>query len=285
MTDKLTGLLSTITQGKRLKPIYGMISGLPGVGKTSFCAQAPNPIFLGLEEGTYQLDVSRFPQAKSIKELLDQINALSSEAHPYKTVVFDTVDRIEELIWNQVCREGHVDSITEYAGGFGQGYVRACEIWRGVMGEASKLSQRFHVLLTGHVMVKAFQDPALSGGYDRYQLKIHEKSAGVIRESLDLMLFATFRTELVRDRKTKEVRALTDGSRTMYTEFRPSFLEAKNRYNLPFEMPLDWKILSRTIRAFYNSKPAEESPKPVTQAVTQPNEQTQNPNDPVNSKI
>jgi hypothetical protein len=273
MTDKLTGPLSTITHGKKLKPVYGMISGLPGVGKTTLCANAPSPIFLGLEEGTYQLDVSRWPQAQSLKELLDQITVIGSEPHPYKTVVFDTVDRLEELIWNQVCREGKCDSITEYAGGYGMGYVRAAEIWRGVMKEATKLAQKFHVLLTGHVMVKTFQDPSLSSGYDRYQLKIHEKSAGVIRESLDLMLFATFKTELVRDRKTKEVRAVTDGSRTIFTEFRPAFLEAKNRFNLPFEMPMEWPVISKAIRAFYNPELPPPAPAPQPEPPSTINEE------------
>jgi hypothetical protein len=257
----LSGALAQITTGRKLKPIYGMISGLPGVGKTTLAAHAPKPIFLGLEEGTLQLDVSRWPQAQSLNELLDQITAIANEPHPFKTVVFDTVDRLEELIWNQVCREGHVDSVTEYAGGYGMGYVRAAEIWRGVMREAAALAKRFHVLLCGHVAVKTFQDPALTGGYDRYQLKIHEKSAGIIRESLDLMLFCTFRTDLIRDRKTKEVRAVTDGSRIMYTEFRPAWLDAKNRFNLPFEMPMEWDPLAKAIRGFYSQVAVPEPPK------------------------
>jgi hypothetical protein len=69
------------------------------------------------------------------------------------------------------------------------------------------------------------------------------------------MVFCTFRTDLIRDKKTKETRAVTDGSRVMYTEFRPAFLEAKNRFGLPFEMPLEWAPLAKAIKSFYDDKP------------------------------
>ena len=36
----------------------------------------------------------------------------------------------------------------------------------------------------------------------------------------------------------------------MYTENRPGF-DAKNRFNLPFVMPLDWKTFGDAIKAFY----------------------------------
>jgi hypothetical protein len=39
----------------------------------------------------------------------------------------------------------------------------------------------------------------------------------------------------------------------MYTESRPGW-DAKNRFNLPFMMPLDWKTFGEAIRAFYGLK-------------------------------
>jgi hypothetical protein len=260
---QLTGALAGITNGKIIRPIYALISGLPGVGKTTLASKAPSPVFLGLESGTYQLPVSRFPKAQTLADFLAQLRGLSTEKHPFKTIVLDTVDALEDLIWRQVCYEGKVESIGDYGGGYGLGYVRAMEIWRSILHElATVLVPRYHVLLTGHVAVKTFQDPNQASGYDRYQLKINEKAAGVIREAVDLMLFCTFRTDLIRDKKTKEVRALTDGTRVMYTEFRPAFLEAKNRFSLPFEMPLEWAPLAKAIRTFYDLNPTEETPKP-----------------------
>jgi hypothetical protein len=114
-------LLSTITSGKVKRHIYMALFGLDGVGKTTFASQAPSPIFVGTEAGTFQLDVARFPKASTFEELLGQLDALLLLKHDYKTVVVDTLDWLEPLIWAQVCGEDHVESIETYKGGFGKG--------------------------------------------------------------------------------------------------------------------------------------------------------------------
>jgi hypothetical protein len=257
MNNELDGELAKIgvTHGKVLRPIYALISGLPGVGKTTLAAHAPEPIFLGLEPGTYQLHVYRFDRCHTLAEFFKQLDYLANKKTPFKTIVIDTLDALEVLVHKQVCQEGGVESIEEYGGGYGKGYVRAAEIFRSILARLDELANRFHILLIGHVQVKTFQDPNQASGYDRWVLKINDKAAGVIREAVDLMVFCTFRTDLIRDKKTKETRAVTDGSRVMYTEFRPAFLEAKNRFGLPFEMPLEWAPLAKAIKSFYDVKP------------------------------
>jgi len=61
-------VLSTISRGKRPRHIFALIYGTDGVGKSTMCSRAPNPIFIGAEKGTEQLDVARFPQVESIGE-------------------------------------------------------------------------------------------------------------------------------------------------------------------------------------------------------------------------
>jgi hypothetical protein len=105
-----------------------------------------------------------------------------------------------------------------------------------------------HVLLIGHAQIKSFQDPELPTAYDRYQLKINDKAAALVREAADAVLFARFETELVK--VSGKARARGEGVRVMYSESRPAF-DAKNRFNLPFCMPLDWKTFGDAIRTFY----------------------------------
>jgi hypothetical protein len=149
-----------------------------------------------------------------------------------------------------------------------------------LLRELSVLNDKMHVLLIGHAQIKSFQDPELANAYDRYQLKINDKAAALVREASDAVLFARFETELVRDggngRSKAKVRG--EGTRIMYTESRPGF-DAKNRFNLPFVMPLDWKTFGDAIRAFYGLKEKTgaakiESPKPepgiVTELVSEP---------------
>src|SRR6516162_9733210 len=246
-----SGLLSTISRGKRPRHIFALVYGTDGVGKSTMCSHAPNPIFIGAEKGTEQLDVARFPQTDSIGELLAQVRALQTEKHEFDSVVVDSLDWVEPLIWKAVCDEGKVETIEQYAGGYGKGYVRALDLWRTLLRELSVLNERMHVLLIGHAQIKSFQDPELPTAYDRYQLKINDKAAALVREAADAVLFARFETALVKT--NGKTRAYGEGNRIMYTESRPGW-DAKNRFNLPFCMPLDWKTFGEAIRAFYGLK-------------------------------
>jgi AAA domain-containing protein len=261
----MTDILSTISRGKRPRHIFALIYGTDGVGKSTLCSHAPNPVFVGAEKGTEQLDVARFPQTDSILELLAQIRGLQTEKHGFQTVVLDSLDWVEPLIWRSVCQEAKVEHIEQAFGGYGKGYVRALDMWRTLIRELSVLNEKMHVLLIGHAQIKSFQDPELPTAYDRYQLKINDKAAALVREAADAVLFARFETELVKVNGSK-ARAYGDGNRIMYTESRPGW-DAKNRFNLPFCMPLCWKTFGDAIRAFYRLPGSKKSvPKVETSA-------------------
>jgi hypothetical protein len=267
-------LLETITKGRRPRYIWALIYGTDGIGKSTWASHAPNPIFVGAEKGTEQLDVARFPQTESIGDLFAQLRTLQTEKHGYQTVVLDSLDWIEPVIWKAVCDEGKVENIEAFGGGYGKGYVRALDLWRTLIKELAVLNQSMHVLLIGHAQIKSFQDPELPSAYDRYQLKINDKAAALVREAADAVLFARFETELVRSQGVK-AKVRGEGKRIMYTESRPGF-DAKNRFNLPFVMSLDWKTFGDVIRAFYgikensNGKAKQSSEQLVAQAPEQP---------------
>src|SRR3712207_5274916 len=84
--------LSSLVRGKRPQPIRCVLYGVEGIGKSTFGANAPSPIFLGPEDGTSQLDVTRFPAPEQWQEILDAVRVLTVEDHPYKTLVVDTLD-------------------------------------------------------------------------------------------------------------------------------------------------------------------------------------------------
>lgn len=233
-------ILATATKGKIKRSHSVLIYGGDGVGKSTFASQFPSPIFLGSEKGTANLDVTRV-SIDGVTKLFTVLNELFLEAHDYQTVVIDSLDWLEPLVWDHVCREANVTSIEKVGGGYGKGYTEAIGVWRKVASELENLRERkgMNVVLIAHSHIKTVTDPSLPAPYDRHQLKLNDKAAALWREAVDSVLFATFETFVNKKEGEKKARAFGDGKRVMYTERRPAY-DAKNRFGLPHEMALDF---------------------------------------------
>jgi AAA domain len=105
-----------------------LIHGVAGVGKTTFAAGAPKPVFVQTEDGLGTLEVPRFPLTRSFDEVMEAVAALYTDSHDFETVVIDSVDWLEPLIWQRVCRDNGWASIED--AGYGKGYVAALDLWR-----------------------------------------------------------------------------------------------------------------------------------------------------------
>jgi hypothetical protein len=248
---KKASILDQVTVRKRRRPIFGVLYGQPGIGKSSFGATLPKPIVIATER-LDQINVPKLPVPRDFKALYEQVDALDKEKHEYESIVLDTLDAAELLIWQRVCSEGKVKSIEEFGGGFGKGYVRARELWTGLLSKLSEMSERFNVLLIAHAHVKTFNDPSLSAPYDQWKMKIHDKSAEIIRQMVDLILFAQLETTLQKDTpKARKGRGIVSGDRVLWTEPATGF-EAKNRYELDSPIEFRWETLSEGINKFYD---------------------------------
>lgn len=250
-------ILSQVTKGKVHQPFLGIVSGVDGVGKTTFAAQMPNVVFVGPEMGTANLDVSRLPVTESLAQLYSQLDALASEPHDFQSVAVDAIDGIEPLIWEDLvfkAGSSKIKSIEDF--GYGKGYVAALDEWRKLIGKLNVLrdKRKMNVILIAHVHVKAAKDPTVIEDYDRYQLKLNDKAAALLREWVDCVFFANFETLTAKDKQGK-TRAFGDGARYLFTERRAGF-DAKNRFGLPFQLNLDWNELSEHLGAANPDDPA-----------------------------
>ncbi len=94
-----------------------LIHGVAGVGKSTLAADAERPVFLMTEDGLGKLQVPHFPLATSYAEVVEALDALLNEYHDFGTVVVDSVDWLEPLIWAKACKRNGWVSIE--APGFG----------------------------------------------------------------------------------------------------------------------------------------------------------------------
>ena len=191
-------VLDTIHTGKRPAPPRLLVYGVEGVGKSSYAAGAPRPIFIPTEDGLSEIDCAAFPLAKSLPEVETYLSALASEPHDYQTVVIDSLDWLEQLIWDDLCRLSNATSIEKVDGGYGKGYIAALRFWRQIVDSLETLhkQRQMAVILIAHAKVERFEDPE-SSSYDRYTPRLHKHANAVVTEWADAVLFATrkFRTE------------------------------------------------------------------------------------------
>lgn len=257
--------LNSIRRGQDLKPPRIFLYAVEGIGKSTFGASAPAPIFIQTEDGLGALDVPRFPMVQKVDDVRAAIGTLYTEPHDFGTVVLDSADWLETIIAKEVEATHDAKDLA-----YGKGALKQAEIWRELLEgfNALRNEKGMVVILIGHCLIKRFDSPETEP-YDRYTPKLQERSNALVREWADAVLFANYRT-IVKTTDVgfkKEVsRGITTGERLLYTTEKPAY-QAKNRYGLPESLPLSWDALSNAIAGRVVA-PAAEAPAP--QAELQP---------------
>ena len=213
-----------------------LVYGPPGLGKTTLGTTFEKPILLRTEDGAAALDVPTFPKlAESMDEVRQAISALCTPDHGFKTLVIDSLDWLEPIVWRETCARLNVPSIESQ--GYGKGYVEAESEWRTVISLLDILrTWGVNVVLIAHSEVKRVEPPD-SDPYDRYQIKLHKRAWALWQEWCDMLLFTNYERRMLKTKEGKKAgddkfRAEGTGERVIYTDERPAFL-AKNRWSLP----------------------------------------------------
>ena len=255
--------LSSIKRGQDIRPPRIFIYGVEGIGKTTFAAGAPAPIFIQTEDGQGALDVARFPMAHSVDNVRAALTTLYTEPHEFQTVVLDSADWLEQIVAREVETKHEAKDLA-----YGKGALKQAEIWQELLAgfNALRNDRNMSVILIGHSQVKRFDSPETEP-YDRYTPKLQERSNALVREWADAVLFANYRTLIKKDDVgfNKQVtRGIGTGERLLFTAERPAYM-AKNRYAFPESLPLSWQALSDAIAGRVvvpETAPAEE-PQPA----------------------
>lgn len=234
-------LLEQIERGVQQTPRRVLLYGTPGVGKSSVGASTPHPVFIQTEDGLSNIDCARFPMAESYGDVMAAIMELYSEPHEFQTLVIDSLDWLERLVWRETCRVRQKENIEDF--GYGKGYSYALELWQEVLDGLNALRKErgMMILLIAHAKIERFENPE-TDAYDRYSPRLHKHAAALVQEWCDDVLFATYQ---VHTRQTDEgfdrtrTRGIGTGDRILRTTERPAHL-AKNRLGLPEEIPLDY---------------------------------------------
>lgn len=240
-------LLSTVRRGAPARPPIVVVYGTDGIGKTTFGASAPDPIILPTEDGLDAVPgAPRFPLARSFSDVISALSALYSEPHQFRTLVVDSLDWLEPLVWAETARRHDKPSIEHF--GYAKGYVFADRVWRDVLDglAALRADRGMAIVATAHSESRQFNSPETEP-YDRYQIKLHKRATELVREWADVIGFAHYEVFTQTSEGARPARrGVGSGRRLLSVEERPAF-QAKNRYGLPAELPLSWDAFAAAV--------------------------------------
>jgi hypothetical protein len=244
-----------IVKGKQTKPQRVVIYGVESVGKSTFAANFPAPLFLDVEGGTAHLDTTRAEIGSAVE--LDEALA-ACKGNEYQTIIIDSADWAERLVLEHMLVTDKKKSVEDY--GYGKGFVMLAEKFSRLLSVADQLiAASKHVVFIAHSKVQRVEPPDLMSAYDRFELKLTKQSAPLLKEWADELWFFKFKTKTVEsesgpvERHRRQGAHHSNDSLARPTTPRPAAALAE-------ELPMTWESVAHLFAA---SKPAAVAEKEV----------------------
>jgi len=254
------------------RPVIVTILGDAGMGKTSLAASFPNPIFIRAEDGLQAIPLETRPDALPLlsgaDDLWEQLQALITEEHNYKTLVIDSVTALERMFIQYVIDSDpkKPKSINQAMGGYGAGLSAVATMHQRVRKAAGILNERkgMHVVFIAHAETETVELPD-QDAYTRYSLRLSKKSVAPYVDDTDVVGFIRLRTFTMGDGERKKV--ISNGDRELIC-YATAASVSKNGYGIT--EPLDLEPDKNPLLAFMKAKRAAAKKKPPVKVEPQP---------------
>lgn len=261
------GLLANSTSGiVDQKPMI-LVYGEGGLGKTTFLAESPAPYCIDVEGGSSRVNLTRSPKPETFDQVRGWIDELTLDCQDFQTIGLDTADALEILLHKKICKDnGNVDSIVKAAGGYGNGFKIAVEIWSEFIKSLENLrdKRKVQIIVLAHQIVSTYNDPTTPNGYDRYSIKLHESqkvsSARLWFDAMDAVLFAK-RAVLGLGETKRAIEVSSQYEHSIFTQGRAAF-DAKNRFGLPAVLNLRYRDFEAAMKTG-----SKRGPKQIKEAI------------------
>lgn len=236
-----------ITRGMQKAPVKTLIYGPEGIGKSTLASKWPDPVFIDTEGSTKRMDVARLPAPEEWDDIINEVKWVVQNPDIFKTLVVDTMDWAEMICSKKLFGNKGIESP-----GYGKGYVMLAEKFKELLDELDKvIAAGIHVTVTAHAYMRKFEQPDEIGAYDRWELKLQKKTAPIVKEWADMVLFCNYRTLVVNvdgQGAVKGKNKAQGGERVMYASHHNCW-DAKNRFGLPDQMPMSFDSVAEIIDA------------------------------------
>ncbi|MBZ9888091.1 ATP-binding protein [Mesorhizobium sp. BR1-1-3] len=227
--------LSSLKSSKSTNPPITLLYGVDGIGKSTLASEWPSPLYLPTEGERPPSDVEMATPGtiESFSDVIDIFSELLQTEHEFQTVIVDSLDGLEHLVWAATAARLGVESIE--TPGYGKGYVEADTEWRDFLGGVSALAQAgINVVMLAHPEIVRFDSPT-TDPYSRYTPKLHKRGNALVREQADLVAFMNYRVSL-KEKEIAPKKTITHAEggkeRQIHLSEGAGFV-AKNRFSMP----------------------------------------------------
>lgn len=238
--------LDAVREGRIKAPFRVLLYGPEKVGKSTFAAGAPSPIWLGADSGTEHLNIKRLPSPETFRDVLEGFDEVATrgKSKGFETLVVDPVGWIEPMMVLDITGDATMN-LAKWGGGHGAGYIALNDRYRMLLSGAERVWKAgLNVILIAHATVKMFNDPE-GPGYERYELAVDKRGAGPLKQWVDAILFAK-REAFGKTDDQKKTKAYGSAAHMLHTKWSPAY-DAGNRYTLPETMPLSWAAFATAL--------------------------------------
>lgn len=253
--------LPGVITGKERKPPKLLLYGTGGIGKSTFAASAPNPIFIQTEDGLSTVGADRFPLSTSSSDVEAKLSSLLVTEHGYHTVVIDSADWLEKIILEEICKDNGWKDLSKspYAS------YRKIEptYWTRIIEllDALNRRKRMAIIVIAHSEITRFEDPETES-YDMYVPRLEPKTLATLSEWADAIGFAVYEKNIrTADKVFNNERKIAqpvkgdepgDSGRRILRFSETPACKAKNRYGITSPIDLSWNAFFDYVKKSWN---------------------------------
>lgn len=212
------------------------IYGQPKIGKTTLAAQAPKALIADVEDGVSRINCESV-KIDTWRHFEDIVGWFATSE--YQTLVVDTVDALEKMLWTHICARNKWKSIE--APGYRRGYVEALEMWiklLSTMRQIRKNGKNF--IFTAHSQVKNVLNPE-GDSFDRNTINLDKSVAEYFFAQCDAIFYACYDAFVSKNNAERGIAMI--GERILRVGDSLAS-QCGNRFGLTGTYPLDAEIFN-----------------------------------------